>query len=548
MSNIDLANSCTNASSVIVESGAALRKQELLQNTIPRQFAQLHEQRLMHIHDLEFYDVCYNCLGVSIKDMVPDQSIGIAQVLRRLFRKIVDLTNLQSGGIGFINFDGDLAGYWHQEKEEDMVSYFREFFLDLNVCTRKGDEKPYVTLNFGLDTSKAGRTISRALLDAYLLGDNDHHPFLFPNLVFKLKSGYNYHSADPNYDLFQKAVTVTAQRMVPTYFNCDSQYNVTFSPNIIGIMGCRTRVAQNCNGREGALNRGNIACVTLNLVQIAWQAKHSREQFETILRQLMMESKKLLLHRFYTLCTKADLSQHYLRGYYLDSESASAEKMFKNGTLSIGFIGLWDALSVLSGKVFVCEEDLKKELDYGLHIVKLMRNSVDEYMQQTGMNFSLLASAAEGVTGRFASYDFQQFNGQILPSTKGFYSNSFHVPVEMEMDCFTKIDLEKQFHPLCNGGSITYVEFAEIPAANTEAVEEIIRYAHDAECNYFGINFPLDVCGQCGYSGRLGDTCPNCDSTEIQRLRRVSGYLSLDKSFTEGKKRELAARKSHFNR
>ena len=230
--------------------------------------------------------------------MVPDQSIGIAQVLRRLFRKIVDLTNLQSGGIGFINFDGDLAGYWHQEKEEDMVSYFREFFLDLNVCTRKGDEKPYVTLNFGLDTSKAGRTISRALLDAYLLGDNDHHPFLFPNLVFKLKSGYNYHSADPNYDLFQKAVTVTAQRMVPTYFNCDSQYNVTFSPNIIGIMGCRTRVAQNCNGREGALNRGNIACVTLNLVQIAWQAKHSREQFETILRQLMMESKKLLPARF----------------------------------------------------------------------------------------------------------------------------------------------------------------------------------------------------------------------------------------------------------
>ena len=547
MSNVDLANRCANASSVIVESGAVLRKQELLQNIIPCQFAQLHEQRLMHIHDLEFYDVCYNCLGVSIRDMVPDQNIDIAQVLRRLFRKIVDLTNLQSGGIGFINFDGDLARYWHQEKKEDLVRYFREFFLDLNVCTRKGNEKPYVTLNFGLDTSEAGRMVTQTLLDAYLLGDDDHHPFLFPNLVFKLKLGCNYYPTDPNYDLFRKAITVTARRMVPTYFNCDSQYNVGFSSETIGIMGCRTRVAQNCNGREGALNRGNIACVTLNLVQIAWQARHSMKQFDRILLQLMTESKELLLHRFHTLCTKADLSQHYHRAYYLDAESASAEKMFKNGTLSIGFIGLWDALSVLSGKAFACEEDLQKELDHGLHIIKLMRNTVDEFIRQTGMNFSLLASAAEGVTGRFASYDFQQFNGQILPSAKGFYSNSFHVPVEMEMDCFSKIDLEKEFHSLCNGGSITYVEFAEMPSANTEAVEEIIRYAHDEECNYFGVNFPLDVCRQCGFSGRLGDTCPHCGSADIQRLRRVSGYLSLDKSFTEGKKRELAARKSHFN-
>jgi ribonucleoside-triphosphate reductase len=175
-----------------------------------------------------------------------------------------------------------------------------------------------------------------------------------------------------------------------------------------------------------------------------------------------------------------------------------------------------------------------------------MRDFTDKATKLEKLNFSLLASAAEGVTGRFAQYDSMNLGMEYDVCKKGFYTNSFHVPVELSVNYRDKIDMEGRFHRLCNGGSITYIELNEMPGINVEAVKEIVEYAYENDCNYIGINFPMDNCKVCGFIGRISDKCPCCHSVEIRRLRRVSGYLSEEKSFTSGKYKELKLRRSHL--
>ena len=519
------------------------RKEEILHNMVPAKLRDYHEERTIHLHDLEYFDLTYNCIGVSVQDLVGENHMSFRQMLRALGREIVELTNLQSGGIGFINFDGDTTRYLGTEEDDEIIEAFHELYLDLNVNSRRGAEKPYVTFNFGLDTTPSGRRISRLMLKAYLLGDAHGHPLIFPNLVFKIKSGINYESETANHDLLQEALSVTAKRMVPTYFNCDSSTNRDFDAESIGIMGCRTRVATNINGKIGALNRGNVASTTINLVQLAHRANGSWNQFFTLLEEVMYEVKKGLLHRMKMLCEKADFTVLYEKGYYCDSGKCDAYHMLRNGTLSIGFIGLWDAVATLHQTSFATAEEMLPYRDDAHRIVAYMREFTDQATKDEHLNFSLLASAAEGVTGRFAKHD-QEF---IKTAQKGFYTNSFHVPVDVSIDCFQKCEFEAPFHALCNGGAITYIEFEEMPSGNIEAVNEIVSYAHDADCNYIGINFRMDNCRHCGHVGRITDICPVCGSRDVRRLRRVSGYLSEDTSFTPGKKFELVKRTAHIH-
>lgn len=536
------ANHSNNPVSILISCAQKNRKENILNNIVSDTLKEYHENRTIHLHDLEFYDIAYNCIGVSVSDLIGENNLKFTRMLRLLNRRIIELTNLQSGGIGLINFDGDVARYLSVEEDEEILEAFHEFFLDLNVNSRKGSEKPYVTFNFGLDISPAGRRISYLMLKAYLMGDEHGHPLVFPNLVFKIKSGVNYEPNTINHDLLQEALSVTAKRMVPTYFNCDSSFNCEFDAATIGIMGCRTRVATNVNGKNGALNRGNVASTTINLVQLAHRADGSLKKFFILLQEVMIEVKKGLLERMNVLCQNADFTVLYEKGYYLDSSCCDSYKMLSNGTLSIGFIGLWDAIATLHKVSFLKVEDMLPYRDEAYSIVAYMREFTDCATKEEHLNFSLLASAAEGVTGRFAEYDQKC----IEIAKKGFYTNSYHVPVDVNIDYFQKCDFEAPFHALCNGGSITYIEFEEIPSGNVEAVNEVVSYAHDADCNYIGINFRMDNCCKCGYVGRIMDTCVVCGSNHIRRLRRVSGYLSEDVSFTTGKKKELSKRTSHW--
>lgn len=544
---IDLANRKRNTAGVVSEDGQNYRKECILSQIVPERNAAKHRSRTCHIHDLECYDLTYNCIGISVKNMVGNRNRSFRDMLHTLYRKIVELTNIQSGGIGFINFDSDIAPYIGNESDGEIQEAFHELFLDLNMSTRKGCENPYVTFNFGLDTSTNGRRASFLLLDAYEKGDERGNPFVFPNIVFKMKSGVNLEKNTPNFDLYTRALSVTAKRMVPTYFNCDSISNAEYLAQTIGIMGCRTRVVTNVNGREGSLNRGNVACVTLNLVQMAYMAEGSIDTFYSILDENLYDAKEVLLHRFNTLCEKGLFEEYYGKGYYQGNEKNDAREMLKNGTLSIGFIGLWDAIGTLMGCEIDSVEIMDRYFDLAYGIISHMREYTDQLTREEHLNISLLATAAEGVTGNFAKYDSLNLGKGFMACKKGFYTNSFHVPVSMNINYKDKIQFEGRFHRLCNGGSITYVELKEMPGRNAEAIREVVECAYQNDCNYIGVNFPMDNCIDCGYTGRIVEKCPCCNSNKIRRLRRVSGYLSEESSFTAGKKKELRERVPQFS-
>ncbi len=539
-----LANRADTASGVFSEEGRRSITEHLLSSIIPSVSVQEHMSCTSHIHDLEYYNVSHNCIGISARQFIGEGNWSFATALNRLHRALVAITNMQSGGIGIINADSDLSEYIGNETDEVIMESFCMLFENLNLFTRKGCERPYITFNIGLDTSEKGRRVTRLILETFLRGDSDGHPFIFPNIVFKLSDSVNLDKCSPNHDLFRLAAKVTAKRMVPTYFNCDNSLNADYPSELLGIMGCRSRVAANIAGERGAIGRGNIACSTINLPQIAVRAEGNLNNFKNILSEVMEHTAELLMHRFNILCKSDLVPEIFSLGIYKNSESGNAVEMYRNGTLSIGFIGLWDAVSILYNVNIETTEEFRHNFSKAYEIVDTMSCFVKEKGTETGMNFSLLASAAEGVTGRFAAYDKEHWNNNAC--IRGFYTNSFHIPVDKDIYFMDKIDLEAPFHKLCDGGCITYVEFAEIPGENVEAVIEAIRYAHDNDCNYFGINFPLDYCNDCDWSGSTVDKCPICGSENVTKLRRVSGYLSKDSNFTSGKKAELLLRHKHF--
>lgn len=543
--NKQLANYQANATQKIVKAGEDKTKADLFASQIPEFAVYNHKTKAVHIHDLEFYSISHNCIGIKVKHLLGDKTYTFTQAIRALGRKIVWLTNLQSGGIGFLDFDSDMAEYLGNDSDEEVIESIREFFYDLNVFSRKGCEKPYVTFNFGLNTSEKGRRFTQLILKAYSAGDENGNPFIFPNLVFKLKHDVNVEEESPNHDLYLLSLKVTSKRMVPTYFNCDAPYNKEANPNNIGIMGCRTRVVANLYGEETGLKRGNVACVTINLVQLAMLSNGKLENFYSLLSNRMEDSKNLLLHRLHYLAEHGDFSELRNNDLY-ENANKSMLDMLKSGTLSIGFIGLWDAISVLHDIEFEQVSDMYQYKDEAYSIISKMRETVDRYKNEEKINFSLLASAAEGVSGTFAEYDSSHLGKNFHVCEKGYYTNSFHIPVFTDADFTQKIDLEAPFHALCNGGCITYIEMSEMPGNNFEATQEVIEYAYKSDCNYIGINFPLDSCNDCGYIGRIADKCPKCESNNIRRLRRVSGYLAEENKFTAGKRKEMKLRKSNI--
>ena len=540
----DLANTNGSVAGQLIDYGAKAKKEIILKDILPPRLAQYHIDRRYWIHDLEFFDSTYNCIGIDVASLIGHKKMSLSKAMRKLYREIIRLTNEQSGGIGFIDFDKDMAVYITDESDEEIAEQIDELFSDLNVYVRKGCEKAYITFNFGLDTSENGRRFSRIMLEQYESGDSEGKPYVFPNLVFKLKDGINSKEEDKNYDIFTKACEVTSKCMIPTYFNCDCSINKDANPHSIGIMGCRTRVIDNIFGEKTSLYRGNIACVTINFVQIALESGNNIDKLKEELDKVMEEARKLLIYRFNVLCQNNEFSYLREKNLYLDSEQTN-RNMLMNGTLSIGFIGLWDAMEILTNKKMSKEYILKDFSSSAYEIISFMKNKIDKYTEEEKMNFSLLASAAEGVSGNFPKYDKEKYKENEWIADKEYYTNSFHVPVNMDISCVEKIIAEGKYHKLCTGGAITYVELKEVPVGNLEGIRDIILFAKEQDCSYFGINFPLDVCEECGFKGMIGKTCPKCGGNKILKLRRVSGYLSDSCKFTHGKYAELMERKAN---
>ncbi len=453
-------------------------------------------------------------------------------------------------------------------RETDRATYQAMEALVHNLNTmhsRAGAQIPFSSLNYGTDTSPEGRLAVKNILLATEAGLGNGETPIFPIHIFKVKEGINYNPEDPNYDLFKLACKVSAKRLFPNFSFLDAPYNLQYykegrPETEAAYMGCRTRVIANAYdpSREIVSGRGNLSFTSINLPRIAINAHGNVELFfEDLGRKIDLVIEQLL-ERFRIQCSKKVRNYPFLmgQGIWLDSENLgpddSVEEVLKHGTLTAGFIGLAECLKCLVGQHH--GESVMAQ-NMGLEIIGFMRQRMDKATQKYGLNFSLIATPAEGLSGRFVRIDREKYG--VIPGVtdRDYYTNSFHIPVYHNISAFDKIRLEAPYHALTNGGHITYVELDGDPTTNLEAFEKVVRCMKEQGVGYGSVNHPVDRDPVCGYTGIIGDVCPQCgrsaDEHGIQgfeRIRRITGYLvgTLDR-FNNGKRAEEADRVKHMN-
>ncbi len=462
-----------------------------------------------------------------------------------------------------------LANKKSLEKTDRMTYQAMESFIhNLNTMhSRAGAQVPFSSVNLGTDTSSEGRMVIKNFLLATDSGLGRGETPIFPVSIFKVKEGINYNKKDPNYDLFHLACEVSAKRLFPNFSFIDAPFNKEYYKEgdyktEVGYMGCRTRVMGNIVDPNKAITpgRGNLSFTSINLVRLGIKHgilnndKPDLEGFYKELTEMMDLVKEQLLERFDLQCTKKVYNFPFLlgQGIWIDSKNLKnndrIKRVLKQGTLSIGFIGLAECLKALIGEH---HGESKKAWNQGYEIIKFMRDKCDEYSKECKLNFTLLATPAEGLSGRFTAID-KSIYGKIKGVTdREYYTNSFHIPVHYKTTIDKKIKAEAPFHALTNAGHITYVELDGDPTSNVAAFEKIVKQMKEAGIGYGAINHPVDRDPVCGFTGVINDICPGCGRTErdgvkFERIRRITGYLvgTIDR-FNNSKRAEERDRVKH---
>jgi len=450
-------------------------------------------------------------------------------------------------------------------KETDRATYQAMEALIHNLNTmnsRAGAQTPFSSINYGTDTSVEGRMVIKNILLANEAGLGNGETPIFPIHIFKIKEGINYNPTDPSYDLFKLACRVSAKRLFPNFSFIDAPYNLQYYKEgnyntEVAYMGCRTRVIGNTydKSREIVTGRGNLSFTSINLPRLAIKANQNVGAFFDSLDEMMDLVIDQLLHRFKIQAQKKVRNYPFLmgQGIWIDSNKLGVDdevgEILKHGTLSVGFIGLAETLKALIGKHHGESEEAR---ELGLEIVTKMREKLDEESAKTGMNFSLLATPAEGLSGRFVKMDKELFGVIEGVTDRDYYTNSFHVPVYYSISAFDKIKTEAPYHALTNAGHISYIELDGDPVNNLSAFEKVVRYMKESGIGYGSINHPVDRDPVCGYTGIIGDYCPKCGRKEFSgggqfdRIRRITGYLvgTVDR-FNNAKRAEVYDRVKH---
>jgi ribonucleoside-triphosphate reductase len=428
--------------------------------------------------------------------------------------------------------------------------------------SRAGAQVPFSSLNYGTDTSPEGRMVMKNLLLATEAGLGQGETPIFPVQIFKVKEGVNYNPGDPNYDLFKLSIKVSAKRLFPNFSFLDAPFNLQYYKpgdynTEVAYMGCRTRVMGNVHdrSREVTCGRGNLSFTSINLPRIGIEAHGDVKKFYAILDERIDLVIRQLLHRFKIQCSKKVYNYPFLmgQGVWLDSDKLkwtdSVAEVLKHGTLSIGFIGLAEALKALTGKHHGESEASQK---LGLGIIGHMRKRMDDESARTGLNFTLLATPAEGLSGRFVKIDKKKYG--VIPGVtdREYYTNSFHVPVYFPIRAFRKIEIEAPYHALTNAGHISYVELDGDTSKNLDAFESVVRCMKENGIGYGAVNHPVDRDPVCGYNGIIDNECPRCHRKEddggprFERIRRITGYLvgTMDR-WNDAKRAEERDRVKH---
>lgn len=455
--------------------------------------------------------------------------------------------------------------YKHAQSETDRACFQAMEALVHNLNTmhsRAGAQIPFSSINYGTDTTPEGRMVIKNVLLATERGLGNGETPIFPIHIFKVKEGVNYNPEDPNYDLFKLAMRVSAKRLFPNFSFLDAPFNLAYykeghPETECAYMGCRTRVIANVYdpSKEIVYGRGNLSFTSVNLPRLAILSNGNIDFFYEQLDRTINLVIDQLLARFEIQAGKTVRNFPFLmgQGVWIDSEKLGpndeVREVIKHGTLTCGFIGLAECLKSLIGKH---HGESKEAQNLGLEIVGFMRKKMDEAAKTYKLNFSLIATPAEGLSGRFVRIDKKKYG--IIPGVtdRDYYTNSFHVPVYYPISAIEKIKIEAPYHALTNGGHISYIELDGDPLQNLDAFETVIRAMKEAGIGYGSINHPVDRDPCCGYTGIIGDVCPQCgrhehdESVGFERIRRITGYLvgTIDR-FNNAKRAEERDRVKH---
>lgn len=451
----------------------------------------------------------------------------------------------------------------YDETVRDTYQAMESLIHNLNTMhSRAGAQVPFSSINYGTDTSNEGRLVIESILKATQRGLGNGETPIFPIQIFKVKKGVNFKEGEVNYDLFKLAMETSAKRLFPNFSFQDAPFNKQYykenNPNTeIAYMGCRTRVIGNVFDPENEVvtGRGNLSFTSINLPRLAIMHKQENEFFKAldetmdlVIEQLLERfdiQKALHVYNFPFL-----MGQGVWTGSDKLQPNDTIEEVIKHGSLAVGFIGLAETLKVLIGKHHAEDEEAQA---LGLKIVSFMREKMDKTALKYKLNFSLIATPAEGLSGRFVNMDKKKFGIIDGVTNHDFYTNSFHVPVYYNTEAFHKIDVEAPYHELTNGGHITYIELDGNPQNNIQAFEAIIKYMAEKGIGYGSINHSVDYDPLCKYVGIINDECPKCGRKETKdqpfdRIRRITGYLvgTLDR-FNDAKRKEVEERVKHFH-
>jgi len=595
----------------IGEADSAMLKDLALNDYMSSMARNNHLNNEIYIHDLDKYATgMHNCLTIPFDDLLANgfkvrntdiRPAGSVNTAMQLVAVIFQCQSLeQFGGVSASHLDWTMVPYVRKsfyKHYKDGVKYLEDreldysFHSDLPITesdyktysekaykyaldmtereiyqaveglyhnlnslqSRSGSQLPFTSINYGTCTLVEGRMVTKAILDASIAGlGNNHKTPIFPCGIFQCMNGVNRKPGDPNYDLFKLALKSTALRLYPNYANVDWSVNKGYDVNdpwtYVSTMGCRTYNGFDINGlgfqKDG---RGNLAPVTIIMPTLAMEANREVEPFMELLDKKIHEAKDMLLERYKLMCRQpADAAKfmyqnHTMAGYIPEEGIKSA---LKHGTLVIGKLGLAETLHLLIGKDHTTPEGM----DLAKRIEKLFNTRTAEFKKEYHLNFGNYNTPAENLCYT-ALKKFREKYG-IIPnvSDREYFTNSMHVPVWHNLTPMEKIDIESQLTGYSNAGCITYIELPSSAKNNTEALETIVNYAMDHDIPYFAINLPNDQCQECGYIDEIGPTCPICGSSNIKRLRRVTGYLSTDyRNFNLGKQDEVEDRVKHAN-
>ena len=587
----------------MLQYGANTAKEYNLEYLVRPEIAKLHRDGWIHIHDLDFYAWTTTCTQIELRKLFKNgfntghghlrapKSIGSYAALAAI--AIQSNQNDQHGGQSVVDFDYAMAegvrytyqkylkeGYEICERLNDLKD--KEWILDyamekttrdtyqameglihnLNTMhSRAGAQVPFSSINYGTDISWEGRLAIEQLLLATEAGLGNGETPIFPIQIFRVKEGVNYNPDDPNYDLFELAMKVSAKRLFPNFAFIDAPFNLQYykpghPETEVAYMGCRTRVMGNVYdpSREIAPGRGNLSFTSINLPRLGIESKGDYLTFFKLLDKMLDATMQQLLDRYKIQASRIVRNFPFLmgEGVWMDSDGLSPDdtvgEVLKHGTLSIGFCGLAECLVALNGKHHG-EDEFSQEL--GLRIVGYIRDYCNRKSTELGMNVTCLATPAESLAGRLLRSDRERYGIIKGVTDREYYTNSFHVPVYYHLPALKKIDIEAPYHALTNAGHISYVELDGDPTKNLAAFERVVRHMKEAGIGYGSINHPVDRDPVCGFNGIINDTCPCCgrgetDGVPFERIRRITGYLvgTLDK-WNNAKRAEERDRVKH---